>query len=63
MKMERDPDSLLKSFLKNSNSKNLFTDGSKISNNVHMGAVCIVPKCDIELHKSIYGNASFYTAE
>lgn len=58
LQKDKDPDFLMQTFLKNYDSLNIFTDGSKIKNNNHVGAACVVPSLNIEMYKSIIKNAS-----
>ncbi|XP_046750589.1 uncharacterized protein LOC124413847 [Diprion similis] len=63
LKKTSDPNAVLNSFLNEHNSLNIYTDGSKMQDNRHVGVACIVPSLNIEISKAINHNASIYTAE
>lgn len=53
LKMTDDPNSSLKSILKNKISLNIYTNDSNSDNQAHVGAACIVSTKNFQLMKSI----------
>lgn len=63
LKNSTNPNAYFNQFLKHKNDCVIYTDGSKIEGNKHIGAACKVPKLNLEISKSLNNLASIFTAE
>ena len=63
LKESNNPNLELIELLSQSNSRNIFTDGSKITTSTYVGCSCICSDLNIFVKKSIHKQASIFTAE